>query len=156
MTEHRFLRLALIIVIAALALTASACSLPELPSFPSSAGKESVQAEPAAQGTGTVSDSGLPAAEKSFTVKVVDADGNTSSFSYVSSAATLGEALLNEGLISGKNSAAGFVVTEVNGISADYYTDGIYWELMVNGEYAPLPCDRLPLDNGAEYTFIAE
>ena len=50
--------------------------------------------------------------------------------------ATVGEALIEHGLINGEQGAWGLYVKEVNGMVADYDVDQTYWAFYVNGEFA--------------------
>lgn len=93
---------------------------------------------------------------KSFTFEVVDIDGNVTSFDIESNAATVGDALLAEGLIEGSEGDYGLYVTVVNGITADYNVDGHYWAFYVNGEYASTGVDATEIEDGAVYSFKVE
>ncbi len=100
-----------------------------------------------------------PATEaKSATFKfvVVDADGNETPFEITTEKATVGEALLDEGLIEGTDSAYGLYVTKVNGIEANYDVDGTYWAFYINGEYAMTGVDSTNVEDGATYSFKVE
>ena len=44
----------------------------------------------------------------------------------------------------------------VNGITADYDTDGSYWAFYVNGEYASSGVDSTPVVDGDTYSFKVE
>ena len=44
----------------------------------------------------------------------------------------------------------------VNGITADYDTDGKYWAFYINGEYATTGVDATEIDEEAVYTFAVE
>ena len=125
------------VLIVAMALSMTACS--NTTSDDASAGQEQVQ---------TV--------EKSFTVVVVDKDGNETTFEYTSDAATVGEALLVEGLIAGEDGQYGLMVTEVNGIVADYNVDQTYWAFYIDGEYASSGVDSTELADGSTYSFKVE
>jgi len=92
----------------------------------------------------------------SFKVTVVDAEGNETAFDYTTEKATVGEALLDEGLIEGTDSAYGLYVTKVNGIEAIYENDGTYWAFYINGEYAMTGVDSTNVEEGATYTFKVE
>ena len=89
----------------------------------------------------------------SFTVVVTDLDGTETTFEYTSEAATVGEALLAEGLIAGDQSDWGLMVTTVNGITADWATENAYWAFYINGEYAQTGVDATELTDGATYSF---
>ena len=88
-----------------------------------------------------------------FTVIVKDLDGSEETFQYTSKAATVGEALLEKGLIAGDESEWGLMVHTVNGITADWATENAYWAFYINGEYAQTGVDATPLTEGVTYTF---
>ena len=69
-----------------------------------------------------------------ITVIVVDADGNETNFVVSTDKETVGDALLELNLIEGEEGDYGLYVKTVNGITADYDTDGTYWAFYVNGE----------------------
>ena len=87
-----------------------------------------------------------------FTVMVTDVDGTETTFEYTSDAATVGEALLAEGLIAGEDSAYGLYITSVNGITADWDTENAYWAFYINGEYAQTGVDATEITEGAVYS----
>ncbi len=91
-----------------------------------------------------------------FTFTVVDADGNETNFDIHTDAETVGTALLEQNLIAGDDSEYGLYVKTVNGITADYDTDGTYWAFYVNGEYAMTGVDSTPVEDGAAYAFKVE
>ena len=95
-------------------------------------------------------------AEQSFTFEVVDKDGNTETFQITTTKATVGEALLDEGLIAGEDSQYGLYVTEVNGIVADYNVDQTYWAFYVDGAYASSGVDTTDVVDGSTYSFKVE
>ena len=96
------------------------------------------------------------AVEQSFTFEVVDKDGNIETFSITTDKTTVGEALLEEGLIVGENGQYGLYVTEVNGIVADYNVDGTYWAFYVDGAYASSGVDTTDIVDGSTYSFKVE
>ena len=96
------------------------------------------------------------AVERSFTFEVVDKDGNTETFDITTDKGTVGEALLEEGLIAGEDGQYGLYVTEVNGIVADYNVDQTYWAFYVDGEYAMSGVDTTDVADGATYSFKVE
>lgn len=93
--------------------------------------------------------------EKSFIFKVVDLDGTEKEFTIKTDAATVGEALVAEGLISGAESEYGLMVDTVNGQKYDYTADGAYWAFHINGEYAMTGVDLAEITDGATYSFVA-
>ena len=93
--------------------------------------------------------------QKSFVFKVVDLDGTEKSFDITTEAKTVGEALLNEKLISGTDGDYGLMVDTVNGIKYEYTADGAYWAFLINGEYATTGVDTTEIVDGATYSFVA-
>ena len=77
----------------------------------------------------------------SFKVVVTDLEGNETAFEYSSSAASVGEALVAEGLIEGHETEYGLYIDTVNGITADWDNDQTYWAFYINGEYATTGID---------------
>lgn len=91
-----------------------------------------------------------------FTVTVTDKEGTESCFEIHTDKEMLGEALLECNLIAGEEGPYGLYVKEVNGILADYDTDGTYWAFYINGEYASSGVDATPIAEGDTYSFKAE
>lgn len=89
----------------------------------------------------------------SFTFVVTDLEGNESTFDITTSKATVGEALLDEGLIAGENSEYGLYVTSVNGMTADWDNDQTYWAFYIDGEYAMTGVDATDIVDGTTYGF---
>lgn len=92
----------------------------------------------------------------SFTLEVVDGDGNTTNFTINTTKATVGEALLDEGLIEGEESEYGLYVKTVNGVTADYDVDQTYWAFYIDGEYASTGVDQTDVVDGSTYSFKVE
>lgn len=91
-----------------------------------------------------------------FTFTVVDADGNETTATVNTDAKTLGEALLDLGVIAGDDGDYGLYVKTVNGQTLDYDKDGAYWALYVGDQYATTGVDSTELEPGATYSFKAE
>lgn len=108
--------------------------------------------------TTTVYESGSVIGEgnTSFTFTVSDIDGNESVFEVKTDRTTVGDALLDTGIIAGEDGEFGLYVKEVNGITADFDTDGTYWAFYINGEYAMTGVDTTEIDAGAAYAFKVE
>lgn len=104
----------------------------------------------------TIESQTLGEGETSFTLDVADKDGNSWEFTINTNEDTVGAALLNLGLISGDESEWGLYVKTVNGITADYDTDGTYWAFYINGEYAQTGVDSTPVEAGATYSLNVE
>ena len=94
--------------------------------------------------------------DQSFTFIVVDLDGKETSFDLTSEAETVGEALLEEGLIAGEDSQYGLYVKTVNGLTLDYDKDGAYWAFYEGDTYANSGVDSTSIEDGQTYSFRAE
>lgn len=93
---------------------------------------------------------------KVFMLTVVDGDGTETQFEVHTDKETVGEALLEVGLIEGEESEFGLYVKSVCQITADYDKDGVYWAFYVNGEYASSGVDTTPITEGDSYSFKVE
>ena len=109
-------------------------------------------------GDSTQTDGGTQLGEGSteFAFSVVDKEGNEMAFTIHTDQETVGEALSELGLIEGDESEYGLYVKTVNGITADYDTDGVYWAFYVNGEYAQTGVDATTITAGDSYAFKVE
>ena len=132
-----------LVLIAATALMATACN---------DIFKDFFQKEE----TTTPQETEVPALKKSFTFIVVDKDGKETSFSISTDKTTVGDALLEKGLIEGEDGAYGLYVKKVNGILADYDVDKTYWAFYINGEYAMSGVDATEIVEGTTYSFKVE
>ena len=97
-----------------------------------------------------------PAESKTFTFEVVDASGNKTELSVISDVKILGDALQNLGYIKGEEGPYGLYIKEVNGITADYDTDGTYWAFYINGEMSMKGVDQTEIVDGDVYSFRVE
>ena len=93
---------------------------------------------------------------KSFVTEVVDADGNTVKFTVQTDKKTVGEALQELGVIDGEEGDYGLYIKTVNGISADYDKDGVYWAFYVDGVMSMTGADMTDAVSGTMYTFRVE
>lgn len=93
---------------------------------------------------------------KTFTFTVVDGDGKETVFDIETDKETVGEALLEQGLIAGEEGQYGLYVKTVNGITAEYETTGTYWAFYINGEYGTTGVDATPITEGESYSFKVE
>ena len=94
--------------------------------------------------------------EKVFSFIVIDQNGDQKAFEISTDKETVGEALLEVGVIAGENSEYGLYVKTVNGITLDYNTDGKYWAFYVNDAYAMSGVDATAIVEGERYCFKAE
>ena len=94
--------------------------------------------------------------EKSFTFEVTELDGTKKEFQVkYTTEKNVGEALVNQKLISGEEGQYGLMVDTVDGQKYDYNEDGAYWAFYVNGEYAMIGVDTTPIKDGEIYSFVA-
>lgn len=141
------------VLIVAAALFTNGCNGSAGDTVSSGAGNEAVS------GVGTGTDTGenvLGEGSTKFTFSVTDQDGNETEFEIHTDKETVGEALLELGLIEGDEGEYGLYVKTVNGITADYDKDGVYWAFYVNGEYAVSGVDSTAVTEGDTYSFKVE
>ncbi len=93
---------------------------------------------------------------KEFSLTVTDKDGNETQFEIHTDKETVGEALQELNLIDGEEGEYGLFVKTVNGITADYDADGVYWAFYVNGEYAASGVDVTQITEGDSYALKVE
>ena len=91
-----------------------------------------------------------------FTLSVTDGNGAETLFEIATDKTTVGEALTELGLIEGEEGAYGLYIKKVNGILADYDTDGTYWAFYIDGEYAMTGIDQTTAENGHSYALKVE
>ena len=94
--------------------------------------------------------------ENAFVFIVTDAEGKNTHFMIKTDKETVGEALVELGLISGDEGEYGLYVKTVNGITLDYDKDKMYWAFYEENNYANQGVDQTPITEGGVYTFKAE
>ncbi len=92
----------------------------------------------------------------SFEFSVVHKNGSEKLYNVNTDKKTVGEALLENEIISGEDGDYGLFVKSVDGEKLDYEEDGYYWSFYVNGEYAQSGVDMTDIKEGESYTFKAE
>lgn len=149
----RSLNLLLVVLIAATALTMTACT----------DGKGGTTTTADVATTTTVTPTGsdtviteLGKGETSFRFDVTGADGKVTRFLVKTDEITVGQALINLNLIDGDEGEYGLYVKTVNGVTLDYNKDGKYWAFYVNGAYASAGVDSTNIEEGVTYEFKAE
>ena len=95
-------------------------------------------------------DQTLGSGAKTLTVEVT-AEEKTVTFTVKTDKETVGEALLDAGLIEGEMSTYGIYIKKVNGITADFDVDQTYWAFYINGEPSMNGADQTPIEEGAIY-----
>ena len=91
-----------------------------------------------------------------FTLTVVDGDGNETTHEIETTKTTVGAALMDEGMLEGEESEYGLYIKSVNGIVADYETTGTYWSFYIDGEYAMTGVDQTNIEEGVSYMLKVE
>ena len=92
----------------------------------------------------------------SFSLDIVDKEENHISITVKTDKETVGEALLELGIVEGTQGDYGLYMTHVNGIPAIYEEDGSYWAFYVNGEYAMTGVELTPIVEGESYMLKVE
>ena len=145
--KTRFVSLVLmcLALIAAMALTLTACES-TAPAGSDPASSAPADPDPVAIGEGATA----------FTLRVTDKAGTVTVYTVSTDDKTVGDALRTVGLIDGSDQGAGFFVEQVNGITADYNTDGTYWMFSINGEMAMTGVCETAIDPTAVYGLSVE
>lgn len=91
--------------------------------------------------------------ETEFEFSVKYDDGKVDRCTVKTDKKTVGEALLENDIITGEDGAYGLYVKSVNGVVADFDKTGTYWAFYVNGEYATNGVDSTEIKDGEKYSF---
>lgn len=94
--------------------------------------------------------------DTSFEFTVVNTAGEEVTFEVKTDKETVGEALLDNGVIAGEDGQYGLYVKTVNGETVDYDKDGKYWAFYINDEYGMTGVDTTEIIEGDSYAFKAE
>ncbi len=94
--------------------------------------------------------------ETQFNFTATNAEGEEQAYLIKTDKKTVGDALLEHGLIAGEDSAYGLYVKTVCGITLDFDNDGMYWAFYIGGEYAMSGVDTTEVVDGESYAFKAE
>ncbi len=92
----------------------------------------------------------------SFTFTVTHLDGTQKVYNVSTDKTTVGEALLDNNIITGDEGPYGLYVKTVDGETLDYATDGKYWAFYVDGAYGSTGVDQTEIAAGSSYEFRAE
>lgn len=88
--------------------------------------------------------------ETSFKVEI-SVEKQSITLTVNTNADTVGEALLENGIIDGEVGDYGLYIKKVNGITADYDKDKAYWAFYIDGEYAMTGVDTTEIDPDVTY-----
>lgn len=97
-------------------------------------------------------DTAIGTGEKTFSI-TASAEEKSVVFTISTDCEMLGDALVENGLISGHEGAYGLYVDTVNGIDANYEKDGSYWALTKDGEYMMTGVDSTEVLSGDSFEF---
>ena len=111
--------------------------------------------KPEAQEISTEAAEVLGEGAKTFDFTVLDGEGNESAYIIKTDKKTVGEALMELGLIEGDEGPYGLYVKSVCGKHYDYDKDGKYWAFFIDGEYAVTGVDTTTVEEGKVYSFQA-
>ncbi len=159
---QKFLSLILLLVlIAALALTAVGCDDKKDDAAVTTAA--TTTAETTADGSSayttaatTTDPSVRGEGDTEFIFKVKTRSGEEKTFTVRTDKTIVGDALQEVGLIEGDDSQYGLYVKVVDGERLDYDIDGKYWAFYVDGAYAPKGVDSTEIEAGKVYSFVAD
>lgn len=140
------------VLIVAMALMTTGCSDKNERQTAIPAGEEADAEEEKTFTDGSV----LGEGKKEFSFTIVDKEGKETALTIRTDKETVGEALLELGVIKGEAGDYGLFVQTVNGITVDYDKDGAYWAFYVNGEYALSGVDTTSITEGDSYAFKVE
>ena len=137
-----------IVLIAVMALVIAGCTNNNSSETPTTEGttKNTTQSSVTTKGEG----------ETAFAFYVVDESGKETHFMIKTDKETVGEALVELGLIAGDESQYGLYVKTVNGITLDYDKDKMYWAFYEENTYANQGVDKTVISEGTVYSFRAE
>ena len=93
---------------------------------------------------------------KAYTVIVIHKDKTEKTFTYRTDAEFLDKALLEEGLIEGKEDQYGLIIEKVDGEAAIWETDNAYWSLYIGEEYATTGISATPVYDGSTFKLVYE
>ena len=91
--------------------------------------------------------------EKGFTFKVIHGDGTETSFDVTTKKDTVGEALVDEGLITGEVGAYGLYVKTVDKETVDESKDQWWCLTKDGGQQVNTGVDSTPVEDGATFEF---
>lgn len=156
---QKFLSLILLLVlIAALALTAIGCDDKKDDAAETTAATTTaVTTTPVDEDAATTTDPSVRGeGDTEFIFKVVTKSGEEKTFTVRTDKTIVGDALQEVGLIEGDEDKYGLYVKVVDGERVEYETDGKYWAFYVDGAYALKGVDSTEIEAGKVYSFVAE
>ena len=151
-SQKKFLSLLLCVVLAA-ALALTGCGKAEEPA--ETAAPAAAQTSAAEETAAAVDATVIGEGETAFTFVVSDLEGKETRYEIHTDKKTVGEALLDNELVSGTVGEWGLMVDTVDGTKLDYEKDGMYWAFYIDGEYAQTGVDATDIAADSVYSFVA-
>lgn len=99
---------------------------------------------------------GAEGSKYSFIFKAKHKDSTEKTYGIRTDKETIGEALVEAGLLGGREESTGYVVYTIDGVKHDHNTEGFYWVLYINGELAEIDVMKTAIEDGATYEFVCE
>lgn len=99
---------------------------------------------------------GADTGKHAFIFKAMHKDGTEKTYGVRTDKETIGDALVEAGLLGGREESTGYVVYTIDGVKHDHNTEGFYWVLYINGELAEVDVMKTVIEDGATYEFICE
>ena len=98
---------------------------------------------------------------KAYTVTVTDKDQAVKTYEGRTDAEYLSDLMdelkaAGDFTYEGSMGEYGLFIESINGLKADYNTDGAYWAIYVNGAYGEYGADAQPVEDGGQYGFVYE
>lgn len=142
-------------------VTFTACTQTEVSSSTSETDSSTVsETDASATEEPTVYESGsvIGQGEKHIYVTATDSVNQEliGTFEFYTDAENIGDALMEYGFISGDDGDYGLYVKVVNGVKAEYETNGTYWAFYVNGDLATTGVSSTPVEDEMSYMFQIE
>jgi len=87
-----------------------------------------------------------------ITVQVLHSTGKVESFEYTSGAPSFGEAMVEEGLVSGTIVGENSLIIET--VDGETAAEGSYWQLVYNGDYVYTNPNEIVMKDGDQYNLV--
>ncbi len=145
------------VLIAAMALTATGCQTAG--GDQETGAQTSIESATVAITDGATEAETIPAlgqGSTTFTLAITFGDKTEKQYLIHTDKQTVGDALLELGLIAGEESEYGLYVKTVDGVTADYDVDGTYWAFYIDGAYAVTGVSGTDITPGATYALKVE
>lgn len=89
-----------------------------------------------------------------ITLTVTYGDETSQDYDITTDADNLMDAIQDQVELGGSQGEFGFYIESVNGVTADYDTDGAYWAIYVNDDYGMYSIDTQPIKDGDRFALV--